>query len=109
MTKFTITCFCGRKHIKFRSPVNYSAGIIARLYCPLCSKKALTEALTIEVNGLRDNDGIYALEWNPAILTSLDPDYRKRPRWKEDFFGKRKLIFDFIPPSARGLFTIQSD
>lgn len=109
MTRFTITCSCGRKHIKFRSPENYSAGIITRLYCPLCSKKAPKEALIIELNGLHDRDGLYAIEWNLVVLASLDPKYRTRPHWKEDFFGKRKLIFDFIPPAARGLFTTAND
>ncbi|MBI2552106.1 hypothetical protein HYW17_02290 [Candidatus Uhrbacteria bacterium] len=106
MTRFTITCFCGRKHIKFRSPKNYSAGVIARLYCSSCSKKAPREALIIEVTGLYEYDGRYAITWNPAILAALDPQYRARPRWKEDFFGKRKLIFDFIPPGARGVFRV---
>jgi hypothetical protein len=52
MTKFTITCFCRRSNIKFRSVTGYSTEIIARLYCPFCSCHAPQDELFIQVEGM---------------------------------------------------------
>ena len=106
MTRFTITCACKKNNIKFRSPENYSAEIISRVYCPKCSNRAGNDALIIDVEGVHGNDGTYAIDLNATMLETINPEYRARQYWKEDFFGKRKLIFDFISPNARGVFTI---
>ncbi|MDO8505781.1 MAG: hypothetical protein Q7S48_04355 [bacterium] len=107
MTRFTITCFCKRQNIKFRSPENYNAEIISRVYCPKCSDRANKDALMIDVDGVYGNEGVYAIFWNTKILETINPDYLSREHWKEDFFGKRKLIFDFISPNARGVYTVR--
>ena len=60
----------------------------------------------IRVEGVYGNEGTYAIFWNTKILEQLNPGYLTRPHWKEDFFGKRKLIFDFISPNARGVYTV---
>lgn len=101
MTKFTITCFCKKSNIKFRSANNYGASIIARVYCPHCSKRAPEEALFIKVNGVPKKDGIYAIDWNQGILKYMAPGFHDHEHWYRDFFGKKKLIFDFIPAKSK--------
>ncbi len=60
----------------------------------------------IDVDGVYGSEGIYAIFWNAKILETINSDYLARQHWKEDFFGKRKLIFDFISPNARGVYTV---
>ncbi len=98
MNKFTITCFCKKSNVKFRSPAGYGAEIIARLYCPFCSDRAPEEALFIEVNGVPKKNGLYAIAWNQGVLKYMEPDFHDQELWYRHFFGKKKLIFDFIPP-----------
>lgn len=97
MTRFTITCFCRKTNLKFRSLANYSAEIITRLYCPKCVDRAPEEALLIRVFKTPKNDGLYALDWNQGVLKYLDPKFRDQESWYANFFGKKKLIFDFLP------------
>ncbi|KKU13206.1 MAG: hypothetical protein UX17_C0024G0002 [Parcubacteria group bacterium GW2011_GWC2_45_7] len=107
MTRFTITCFCKRTNIKFRSPANFGAEIIARVYCPRCSDRAPCEALLIHVEGVPGKIGIYAIDWNQGALQYLDPKFHNHEHWYENFFGKRKLIFNFIPEKTKGsLYTV---
>ena len=62
----------------------------------------------IDVDGVYGQEGAYAIFWNAEALEKINSDYLTRPHWKEDFFGKRKLIFDFISPNARGVYTVHS-
>lgn len=101
MSKFTVTCFCKKTDIKFYSPANYGGDIIARVYCPLCSDRAPEEALMIRVDGVPRHNGLYGIDWNQGTLKYLDPSFKDLEDWYRNFFGKKKLIFDFINPRSK--------
>jgi hypothetical protein len=101
MTRFTITCFCKKSNIRFRSPAGFGAEIIARVFCPFCCDRAPEEALFIRVEGMPRKTGLYAIDWNQGVLKYMAPDFHDHEHWYRDFFGKKKLIFDFIPPKSK--------